>query len=98
MKCKEYYIKKMKEASKRINKLDKVISSVSRVVRWRSDVNRLKAERDALADDVKGYRCIIAHIESGIDIGRYHNKDHARRILNAEKAAERRVNDDIRKT
>lgn len=68
MKSIEYYTQKREEAQARIVQIEKILSASNHVVRWKYDGDRLRAERAQLNDDIKGYNCIIAHLESGIDI------------------------------
>lgn len=71
-------------------RIEKLLSAANHVVRWKYDGDRLRAERAQLNDDIKGYNCIIAHLESGIAISRYQNKEHAYRIIERERIMERR--------
>lgn len=91
LKSVEYYEHKLAEAEKRVALINDILSEDSKVVRWKRNADMLRAERFRLIDDMKGYKCIIAHLESGIDISRYQNKEHAKRIINRERPMGRRV-------
>lgn len=85
MKHIDYYIQKREEARARIVQIEKFLSTSNRDVRWKYYGDRIRAERSAINNDIKGYSCIIAHLESGIDISRYQNKEYAYAILERER-------------
>lgn len=87
----EYYIEKRDFAIKRIAAIDKMLAASKKTIQWRYSPERLKTEREALSEDLKGYHAIISHLESGIRLSRYHNYRQAFRILNREYTARRRA-------
>lgn len=94
LKSVEYYTQKREEAQARIEQIERLLSSTNHEIRWKYDGDRLRAERSALDNDIKGYKCIISHLETGIDISRYQNKEHAKRIIKRERPMGRRVDNE----
>lgn len=93
MKEKDYYIAKRDESADRIKAIDRMLKGYKRCrsVKWNPPPKKLEEERDALAEDILGYNAIIASLESGIRLARYHNYRQAFAILNREYQADRRA-------
>jgi hypothetical protein len=94
MKDADYYIAKRDKNLARIKAIDRMLKRYkqNKAVKWNPSPERLEKERNALAEDVLGYNAIIASLESGIRLARYHNYRQAFAILNREYQADRRAN------
>lgn len=90
LKTREYYQAKLETSQRRAAAIEKKLLRTSKTVEWKANAAALRAERFALIDDIKGYRVILAHIDSGIGLSRYHDWKHAARIINKDSIAERR--------
>jgi hypothetical protein len=90
MKSLEFYKKELGKAQKKAKRLERFLKRSRKTLVFQEQIKQARQELSETLELIQGYRAIVASIETGIPLGRYHDHLIAFRILNNENKEKRR--------